>query len=87
MAPASSFPTGWVQTSYTMQSGTATTVTVLLPRTVYGFEWNSPTVGWMYGYGFILFTDNGGLTWVDKAPVEVTTLKYPRVRAGVPTTV
>lgn len=45
-----------------------------------GFDWESATTGWMYGYGFILHTVDGGGSWIDKTPTDIANLVYPKAR-------
>lgn len=80
-APTAGFPTGFVQTAF---GGAAVT-----DRAVYGITWDNANHGWVYGYGFIMSTQNGGVSWVYETPADVgVTTVTPKVAviASVPTT-
>lgn len=84
-APTAGLPTGYVQTSYTHK----TTDAFVTDNSVYGITWDNAQHGWIYGYGYIMSTQNGGATWVYETPADVgVTSVTPKVSAlaSVPTT-
>jgi hypothetical protein len=83
--PTASLPTGYLVTAQAQVSP----IKLAADRSVYGITWDNSMHGWIFGFGYIMSTQNGGSTWVYETPSDVgVTSVTPKVAAiaSVPTT-